>query len=123
MANHRHREKTSSMTGWQHCVARGSCSGAAHGAVTLISRCACGAVRKVESNGRHQESSGWYEDNKTATMRAVLLTDRGRDWETCIEPDGALTIRDGGGQGRILYHWDGTAGTWCLADPVTTNSR
>ena len=56
-------------------------------------------------------------------MAALLLTPRADNWASCIEPDKAFTIRDGNGQGRILYHWDATNGEWGEADPATTESQ
>jgi hypothetical protein len=47
------------LIGWTHCVAGGNCSGAAHGAVTIVETCSCGAKRYTESNGRHSKSGGW----------------------------------------------------------------
>ena len=47
--------------GWTHCVAAGGCSGAAHGGVTFVSVCSCGARRLTESNGKHTRCSGWIE--------------------------------------------------------------
>ena len=46
---------------WTHCVAKGPCSGCPHGSIVLVDRCKCGAVRRVESNGRHSASSGWVK--------------------------------------------------------------
>ena len=45
--------------GWTSCVAAGSCSGAAHGAITYRDECRCGAVRRTETNGLHTATSGW----------------------------------------------------------------
>ncbi len=47
--------------GWSHCVAGEPDCGAAHGAVVHVDHCRCGAMRKVETNGRHSASTGWVE--------------------------------------------------------------
>ena len=57
---HAHRAVGPSTTvGWTHCVADGPCSGRAHGAVTHLDRCSCGALRHTESNGRHVVRGPW----------------------------------------------------------------
>lgn len=57
---HKAIEDRAEIVGWTHCVARGNCSGMAHGGVTHIDYCRCGAIRKIESNGCTSMSSGWY---------------------------------------------------------------
>ena len=62
MHKHRAVTKFDKIVGWTHCVARqiiSACDGMAHGGVILYSKCSCGAERRIESNGRHQASSGW----------------------------------------------------------------
>lgn len=63
MSTHRHRARQSEhrVYGWSRCVAETSCSGAAHGGVTYVDRCACGATRLTESNGRHEMRGPWHE--------------------------------------------------------------
>jgi hypothetical protein len=60
---HRHRpvSRLTRTVGWVHCVAKptSGCSGAAHGGVTHIETCKCGATRHTETNGRHSETGAW----------------------------------------------------------------
>lgn len=56
---HKHRANTERTVGWTQCIAAGGCSGAAHGGVTHIDTCMCGAERRTESNGRHERSGRW----------------------------------------------------------------
>lgn len=39
---------------------------AAHGGVTLHEECSCGAVRAVNSNGRHAENGEWQMPKTTS---------------------------------------------------------
>lgn len=57
--NHRHQIKTTRTVGWTHCVAEGCYCGAAHGGVTHVDTCSCGAERRTESNGRHTARGPW----------------------------------------------------------------
>jgi hypothetical protein len=41
------------------CVRPYDCEGAAHGGITLIEACLCGASRRVNVNGHHGESGPW----------------------------------------------------------------
>lgn len=68
---HQHRPvpERNRIVGWSHCVAQGGCDGAAHGAVTIIDECSCGALRRVESNGLERASSGWFTAQSTEQMR------------------------------------------------------
>lgn len=59
MSKHRHRPVKCHTRAWFYCVARGGCSGAAHGAVVYVHECACGATRQTESNGCHSACGGW----------------------------------------------------------------
>ena len=57
---HRHKVKTHRTVGWSGCVGPRTCDGLAHGGVTHVDECACGATRRTESNGSHRASAGWY---------------------------------------------------------------
>lgn len=63
MTTHRHRAIPSRhrVIGWGHCVAApgACCAGLAHGAVTHVDTCSCGATRSEESNGFHRERGLW----------------------------------------------------------------
>lgn len=61
MNAHKHKAdpKRHQITGWSYCVAAGPCNGAAHGSITYIDRCACGAKRLTESNGLHKKRGPW----------------------------------------------------------------
>ncbi len=56
---HKAKSKDTIIAAWTHCVIGSDCSGSAHGNVVRHEVCACGAVRMVESNDGHQESSEW----------------------------------------------------------------
>lgn len=57
---HRHRPRgESTPRAWQFCVSPYACSGAAHGNVTYVDRCTCGAERWREVNGSHVTRSRW----------------------------------------------------------------
>lgn len=59
---HRHRNYGERrIVGWSHCVAATACSGAAHGGITYIEHCRCGAERRIESNGRHEAKGSWLD--------------------------------------------------------------
>jgi hypothetical protein len=61
MRDHAHRAVPGEhrTVGWTGCVTGKPDCGAAHGAVVHVDRCRCGAKRYIETNGRHQASSGW----------------------------------------------------------------
>lgn len=61
MSTHRHRCATSIIVGYTGTVPRPVCgeNRAAHGAVCVVETCACGAVRRTNSNGRHDERGAW----------------------------------------------------------------
>lgn len=62
---HEHEDKRTEpeIHGWTSCVAPMGCSGAAHGGVTIVEVCECGAKRRIESNGRHENTSDWEEQD------------------------------------------------------------
>jgi hypothetical protein len=77
MHKHKAKAKETTTTGWTHCVAAGDCDGSAHGGVTYREVCACGAVRYIESNGAHRETSAWDDPDDSGSLRVrgtVLLT-------------------------------------------------
>ncbi len=58
--HHVHRAENSRTVCWDSCVAPQTCaSERAHGNTTTAERCACGAIRKTESNGGISVSDGW----------------------------------------------------------------
>jgi hypothetical protein len=65
-ARHVHGAIRTETRPWQGCILTADearhidCSGAAHGGVTYVEHCACGAIRETESNGAHEISSGWH---------------------------------------------------------------
>ena len=59
---HKHKMKTEVTRAWAYCVnPHSGCSGAAHGAVTRVQTCSCGATRRIEGNGRHATKGQWYD--------------------------------------------------------------
>jgi hypothetical protein len=64
MTHHTHRAvpTLSKTVCWTHCVRHKGCSGAAHGGVTFIDTCRCGARRYTESNGGYTRRGPWVED-------------------------------------------------------------
>jgi len=58
---HRHTAATRTETPY-----RGTAAGArrenpaAHGSLTIVETCDCGATREVAANGRHRELGRWY---------------------------------------------------------------
>jgi len=78
---------------------------AAHGGVTLVHYCACGATRRTNQNGRHIERGPWQEPDPSEgqpvarlrlVKRAVTATDD--DYGPCnvIETDYLDPDEDGG---------------------------
>lgn len=63
---HKHRAvpSRSRVTAWTGCVGDHRCSGRAHGGVTIVDVCSCGAQRHVESNGGSKTSSGWMDQDE-----------------------------------------------------------
>jgi hypothetical protein len=55
---HRHTARTSAVRPFFGGVARVE-NRAAHGNVTRVERCGCGAERRVNINGRHVERGAW----------------------------------------------------------------
>lgn len=91
MTHHTHRavSSMSRTVAWTHCVARPGvgCSGAAHGGVTHVDRCRCGAERETEINGLHVVRGAWTEaerpspaapagPRKMTAREALLLSER-----------------------------------------------
>ena len=56
---HRHRPASTRTICWSYCVAAGRCSGAAHGNVTHVETCSCGATRAEEVNGTFIARGAW----------------------------------------------------------------
>lgn len=56
---HKHKKKIERIVCWSDCVNPENCSGAAHGNITLLQTCSCGAEQRVEVNGFHKNRSGW----------------------------------------------------------------
>lgn len=59
---HKHEVRESRTHAWSACIAKPHqhCDGSAHGGVTFVEKCECGAVRKIESNGKHTLAGIWY---------------------------------------------------------------
>jgi hypothetical protein len=60
---HKHKQRKDAEKryfGWSRCVGNGTDCGGAHGGVTIVEECACGAIRRTESNGRHESTLGWW---------------------------------------------------------------
>lgn len=57
----RHKATTERTIGYLYCCASKPwlCSGRAHGGVTHIETCRCGATRLTNSTGGYSETSGW----------------------------------------------------------------
>lgn len=55
---HQHRAKTTVVTPFIGAVSRSE-NRWAHGGVTFVHRCSCGAVKKVNANGCHREHGPW----------------------------------------------------------------
>lgn len=58
---HTHKTVRSSTQGFVGCNAGMSCNPTAHGGVTFIYYCQCGAVKKEHSNGRFRCKEKWEE--------------------------------------------------------------
>ena len=44
---------------------------AAHGNVTVVERCACGATRETNINGRHVERGTWMQPERAIEARSL----------------------------------------------------
>ena len=99
MKKHQHRAKTHETYGWSHCVGDGSRCGAAHGAVTHVDTCACGSIRRTESNGMHVARGAWEtgEEGRQADARDRAEVEKahaartGEIWETAFERGQSLS--------------------------------
>lgn len=60
MTTHRHRAYDFDVYPWR-CATPLACTPAAHGNVTLVDLCRCGATRKTTVNGKHEERGEWIE--------------------------------------------------------------
>jgi len=58
-SEHVHAAVSTTERPFSECVRPYACGGAAHGGITLIETCSCGASRSVNVNGRHGESGPW----------------------------------------------------------------
>ena len=61
MTRHRHRTVRTDVRCFVGPIAGAEPNPAAHGGVTETQRCACGAVRQLNVNGRHREVGPWVE--------------------------------------------------------------
>ncbi len=60
MKNHKHKTAREALRPFTGPAAKARKENpAAHGNVTHVERCACGATRETNSNGRHVERGGW----------------------------------------------------------------
>jgi hypothetical protein len=60
VTRHRHRSARTDTRPFAVPVSRRE-NRAAHGCVTLVHTCRCGAVRRLNVNGRHIEAGPWVE--------------------------------------------------------------
>ena len=58
---HRHRTVRERDQGYAYCVRPATCNPCAHGAIRREEWCSCGAMRATNINGKHIETSGWYQ--------------------------------------------------------------
>ena len=58
---HRHRMVWTAFFCYAGPIAGAEPNPAAHGGITETQRCACGAVRQLNVNGRHVEAGPWVE--------------------------------------------------------------
>jgi hypothetical protein len=67
MKRHTHRAKPDSkVRGWTHCVTPRECAAdpkraVAHGNITRVDTCSCGATRLSETNGGRTNYAPWQE--------------------------------------------------------------
>ena len=61
MTRHRHRTVRTDFRGFVGPIAGAEPNRAAHGGITETHRCACGATRRLNVNGRHLEVGPWVE--------------------------------------------------------------
>lgn len=61
---HNHETKRDKDTPFNHCVNPHNCNPAAHGNITSLETCSCGATRKVNINGAHLEYGHWEAPEK-----------------------------------------------------------
>lgn len=59
MKMHRHKAIARTTSCFSACAAPSRCNQAAHGGLRVIERCACGATRTSNRNGRHAEDGRW----------------------------------------------------------------
>jgi len=64
---HKHRPKWLKERPYQYCVAEGNrpCKPRAHGGISHIATCICGAVQYVNQNKQETEFGIWKEDETT----------------------------------------------------------
>jgi hypothetical protein len=62
---HRHRVISWVTVEFRGCVAPDQCVPEAHGDITDIAKCSCGAVQKTNINREHREIGPWEEAGPT----------------------------------------------------------
>lgn len=77
---HKHRAKTTTTRAYTGSVSRDE-NRAAHGGVCHHETCACGAERRINSNGRHEERGAWVmpeplscDESENSRRAAMLLS-------------------------------------------------
>jgi len=73
---HRHRPVVHRTHGYRGCVAPDACHSAAHGGVLFYDVCACGATRRINSTGRHSETTGWVAPAEADVIEAGRIARR-----------------------------------------------
>lgn len=61
---HKHSRQKTYDYGYSACVDPDGCDPIAHGNITRIDFCACGAERRENINAGHHEKGGWHETSK-----------------------------------------------------------
>jgi hypothetical protein len=59
-----HRVESWITVGFSKCVAPNQCTPEAHGDITDIATCICGAVQKTNINQQYREVGRWLESNE-----------------------------------------------------------
>lgn len=60
-AHHTHRVKSWVTVDFRGCVSPDQCTPEAHGDITDIATCSCGAVQKTNINRQYREAGPWEE--------------------------------------------------------------
>jgi hypothetical protein len=66
-AHHTHRVKSWVTVDFRGCVSPDQCTPEAHGDITDIATCSCGAVQKTNINRQYREAGPWEETDPART--------------------------------------------------------